>query len=127
MTINGITHVTLFVEDQQQALDWYVDKLGFKVVMDNSDVVPSLRWLTISPTGNPAMQVVLHQAHSAEEKSRVGSNLMTVLSTDDCVAEAKSLKAKGVEIVDPPSEVPWGISCIIRDLYGNPYDLVEPR
>ena len=127
MTINGITHVTLFVEDQQHALDWYVDKRGFKVVMDNSDVVPSLRWLTVSPTSNPAMQVVLLQAHSAEEKSRVGTNLMTVLSTDDCVAEAKSLKAKGGEIVDPPSEGPWGVSCIIRAPYGNPYNLVEPR
>ena len=47
--------------------------------------------------------------------------------TDDCEAEAKLLKAKGVEIVDPPSAVPWGISCIIKDLYGNPYDLVGPQ
>ena len=127
MAINRITHVTVFVEDQQKALDWYIDKLGFEVVMDNSDVVQNLRWLTVSPAGNPDTQVVLYKAHSAEEKSRVGTNLMTVLRTDDCEAEAKLLRAKGVEIVDPPSTVPWGISCIIKDLYGNPYDLVGPQ
>ncbi|MBT70897.1 MAG: hypothetical protein CMQ15_02475 [Gammaproteobacteria bacterium] len=95
--------------------------------MDNRDVVPNLRWLTVAPEGNPDTQIVLQLAHSNDEKSRVGSNLMTVLRSDDCEIEMKALEEQGVEIVDPPQEVPWGVSGIIRDLYGNPYNLVGPK
>ena len=84
MAINGVSHITLYVEDQQAALQWYRQKLGFEVVMDNNDVVPNVRWLTLCPAGNKATQFVLTLAHSSDEKSRVGSNLMTVLSSDDC-------------------------------------------
>jgi predicted enzyme related to lactoylglutathione lyase len=52
---------------------------------------------------------------------------MTVLRSDDCEIEMKALEEQGVEIVDPPQEVPWGVSGIIRDLYGNPYNLVGPK
>lgn len=94
--------------------------------MDNELVVPGLRWLTVSPMGNPDLQFVLMLARTDEDTSRVGNNLMTVLSTDDCYAEMTRLAAAGVEIVDPPAAVPWGVSGIIRDLYGNPYNLVGP-
>ncbi len=127
MTISRVSHITIYVEDQQAALKWYQGMLGFKVVMDNNDVVPNLRWLTVSPMGNEAIQFVLALARDSDEKSRVGTNLMTVLSTDDCAAEMEALEKKGVEIVDAATEVPWGVSGIIRDLYGNPYNLVGPK
>ena len=127
MTISRVSHITVYVEDQDQALVWYTEKLGFDIVMDNNDVVPNLRWLTVCPAGNQATQFVLALAHSHDDKSRIGNNLMTVLSSDDCEADMKQLEADGVEIVDPASEVPWGISGIIRDLYGNPYNLVGPK
>jgi predicted enzyme related to lactoylglutathione lyase len=127
MTINRISHITLYVEDQQVALDWYLQHLDFEVVMDNQDVVPNIRWLTVCPPANQATQIVLALAHSNDEKSRIGSNLMTVLSSDDCAADMIVLADRGVEIVDPAQEVPWGISGIFRDLYGNPYNLVGPK
>lgn len=127
MTIKSITHLTVYVEDQDQALAWYVDKLGLEVVMDNSDIVPDLRWLTVSPRENSETQLVLLLAHSADDKSRVGRNLVTVVRTDDCYGEMKALAEKGVDIVEDAVEVPWGISGIIRDLYGNPYNIVGPK
>jgi len=127
MSINRVSHITVYVKDQDEALAWYTEKLGFEIVMDNNDVVPNLRWLTVCPAGNQATQFVLALAQSHDDKSRIGSNLMTVLSTDDCVADMKTLEEKSVEIVDPASEVPWGISGIIKDLYGNPYNLVGPK
>jgi|TARA_B110000438_G_scaffold64186_1_gene64736 catechol 2,3-dioxygenase-like lactoylglutathione lyase family enzyme len=127
MTIQGISHLTVYVDDQDQALEWYLDRLGMEVVMDNNDVVPNLRWLTVSPIENPTIQLVLVLALSADDKSRVGNNLMTVLRTDDCVAEMEAMEEKGVEIVDPPTKAPWGVSGIIRDLYGNPYSIVGPE
>jgi len=126
VTIQRISHLTIYVKNQQEALDWYVQTLGFEVRIDNENLVDGLRWLTIGPAGNPDTQFVLMPARSAEDRSRIGNNLMTVLQTDDCFSEMKRLAEAGVEIVDLPTRVPWGISGIIRDLYGNPYNLVGP-
>ena len=127
MPINRVSHITIYVEDQQLALEWYRQKLGFEVIMDNNDVVPNMRWLTVAPAGNQATQFVLALAYSSDEKSRIGNNLMTVLGSDDCVGDMQALATSGVEIVDAAAEVPWGISGIIRDLYGNPYNIVGPK
>tara|TARA_B100000809_G_scaffold17998_2_gene15927 strand:+ start:3935 stop:4318 length:384 start_codon:yes stop_codon:yes gene_type:complete len=124
MTITRISHLTVYVDDQDEALRWYQDNLGFEVCMDNSKLVPELRWLTVSPAGNRDTQIVLMPARNDDEKSRVGSNLITVLNTDDCRGDMARLAANGVEIVEAPAEVPWGVSGVIRDLYGNPYNLV---
>ena len=127
MTITRISHLTVYVDDQDEALRWYQDNLGFEGCMDNSEVVPELRWLTVSPAGNRDTQIVLMPARNDDEKSRVDSNLITVLNTDDCRGDMARLAANGVEIVEAPAEVPWGVSGVIRDLYGNPYNLVGPE
>ena len=127
MTITRISHLTVYVDDQDEALRWYQDNLGFEGCMDNSEVVPELRWLTVNPAGNRDTQIVLMPARNDDEKSRVGSNLITVLNTDDCRGDMARLAANGVEIVEAPAEVPWGVSGVIRDLYGNPYNLVGPE
>jgi len=127
MAVKRISHITIYVEDQEAALQWYCDKLGFQVCMDNSKVVPELRWLTVSPADNNATQFVLMPVRSDNDRSRVGNNLMTVLACENCYEEMDRLKTVGVEIVDEPQEVPWGVSGVIRDLYGIPYNLVSPQ
>jgi len=127
VSIKTVSHITVYVTDQDQALRWYQDKLGFEVCMDNDAVVPGMRWLTVCPAGNQATQIVLQQANTEEEKSRVGNNLMTVLSTDNCTRDMAEMAGIDVEIVGPPEQVPWGVSGIIRDLYGNPYNLVGSK
>lgn len=124
MAIKSVSHITVYVTDQQEALQWYQQKLGFEKVMDNDAVVPGMRWLTVCPPGNQATQFVLLLAREEPDLSRVGNNLMTVLSSSDCIGDMAQLAREGVEIVTPPEEVPWGISAVIRDLYGNPYNLV---
>ena len=127
MTITRVSHLTVYVHDQDEALQWYQENLGFEVCMDNSELVPELRWLTVSPAGNRDTQIVLMPVRSEDEKSRVGTNLITVLNTDDCRGDMARLAANGVEVVEGPAEVPWGVSGVIRDLYGNPYNLVGPE
>ena len=127
MTITRISHLTVYVHDQDETLGWYQENLGFEVCMDDSKLVPELRWLTISPAANRDTQIVLMPARNDDERSRVGSNLITVLNTDDCRGDMARLAANGVEIVEAPGEVPWGVSGVIRDLYGNPYNLVGPK
>lgn len=126
MAIRSVTHISIYVTDQDEALAWYQDKLGFEVCMDNDAMLPGTRWLTICPAGNQATQLVLMLAGSEEEKTRVGTNLMTVLSTNNCIGDMAMLARQEVEIVSPPEELPWGMSGVIRDLYGNPYNLVGP-
>ena len=127
MTITRISHLTVYVHDQDEALGWYQENLGFEVCMDDSKLVPELRWLTVSPAGNRDTQIVLMPARNDDERSRVGTNLITVLNTDDCRGDMARLVANGVKIVEAPGEVPWGVSGVIRDLYGNPYNLVGPK
>lgn len=126
MTISRVSHITVIVEDQEEALQWYRQKLGLRVCMDNTEVVDGLRWLTVCPEKNPDIQIVLLQARTEEEKARVGTNLAVVLRTDDCRAEMRRLAEAGVEILEEPVNVPWGVSGMIRDLYGNPYNIVGP-
>jgi len=116
----------VYVTDQDEALAWYQQKLGFEVCMDNDAVVQGMRWLTVCPAGNAATQFTLVLVREESDNSRVGTNLMTVLSSTDCISDMARLAREGVEIVAPPEEVPWGLSGIIRDLYGNPYNLVGP-
>lgn len=125
MAIKHITHISVYVHDQDEALAWYTEKLGFKVCDDNSELVPDFRWLTISPSDDSSTQMVLMPLQKEGDEARVGTNGMCVLGTDSCRDDCEELEKRGVDIVDPPMEVPWGISAIIKDLYGNPYNLVE--
>jgi predicted enzyme related to lactoylglutathione lyase len=124
--ITRVSHITVYVDNQDAALQWYQQNLGFEVCMDNDKLVPQLRWLTISPAGNRDTQIVLMPVRNEDEKSRVGTNLITVLNSDDCRGDMLRLEANGVEIVETAADVPWGVSGVIRDLYGNPYNLVGP-
>ena len=125
MAIKHITHICVYVRDQDQALDWYTEKLGFKICDDNSEMVPGFRWLTVSPDADSATQMVLMPAGTDADQARIGANGICVLGTDDCRGDCAALAARGVEVVEQPSTVPWGVSAIFKDLYGNPYNLVE--
>lgn len=125
MAITGITHVSVYVKDQQEALDWYVANFGFEKQMDDDTQMPGFRWLTVAPAGNPSTQFVLMPAMAEDHQTRVGTNGMTVLGSSDCRADCQRLGELGVEIVEQPTQLPWGWSAIVKDLYGNPYNLVE--
>lgn len=131
--LTDLTHVTVLVEDADEALAWYTEKLGFEL-HDDEEFAPGMRWLTVAlPEGST--EFVLQEPtdegfgeeRAAELRSRIGEGTTWVLGADDCRATIEELEAGGVEVVSPPEETPWGVSAIIRDLYGNPYNVVEPR
>lgn len=125
---NAITHSQIFVLDQDEAIDFYVGKLGLEV---NSDVdMGFMRWLTVSVPGHPDRQVLLEKPgppamseETAEQvrelltKGALGSAL--ILTTDDCRKTYETLLALGVEFTDEPTERPYGIDCGLRDPFGN--------
>jgi predicted enzyme related to lactoylglutathione lyase len=125
MSIKSISHFSVFVEDQDEALQWYTEKLGFVVRVDESNMIPGYRWLTISPADSETPELVLSPCQNEADKQKVGKNPYCVLLSDDCRGDCQKLEAAGVKIVSPPEDVPWGVSANFVDLYGNVYNLVQ--
>lgn len=116
--ITKITHITLFVTNQEEALTFY-KKLGFIIHTDSQ--FGDMRWLTITLPEQKDVEVVLMPAVSAEEKARVGKQVgFANLESSDCQRDYVAFKSLGIKIIEQPSEQPWGISMVIEDLYGNP-------
>lgn len=130
---NAVTHVTVLVEDTDEALDWYTSTLGFEQRSDE-EFAPGMRWVTVAPPAD-STELVLQEPNpefhgpdtAAELQRRIGQGTMTVLSVTDCRETVRTLEERGVTITTPPEEVPWGIHANIEDPYGNPYNLVENR
>lgn len=124
---NNISHSGIFVLDQDEALDFYVDKLGMEVDADID--LGFMRWLTVRVPGDERV-VLLEQpgppALSEESAAQVrdlltkgAMGLAFILTTDDCRKTFDELVTKGVEVIQEPTEQPYGIDCAIRDPFGN--------
>jgi catechol 2,3-dioxygenase-like lactoylglutathione lyase family enzyme len=131
----AITHSGIFVLDQDEALDFYVGKLGFEV---RSDVdLGFMRWLTVGVPGESDREILLEvpgppvmseetavQVRDALTKGALG--LAFILTTDDCRKTYEELRAKGVEFSEEPTEQPYGIDCALRDPFGNHIRITQP-
>lgn len=129
--ITNIMRITLVVRDQEEALRFYTDKLGFRKAADNP-MGHAGRWLTVAAPGDSGLEVVLQppdwfQGEARREReAMIGRNPTMVLRVDDCAATCAQLKARGVTIVREPERMPFGLQAIIRDLYGNDLVLLQP-
>ena len=118
----------IYVLDQDEALDFYVGKLGFEVASDVD--LGFMRWLTVCLPGQPDRELLLElpgpPAMSPETAEQVRDALTKgagggwfALTVDDALAAAEDLRAKGVEFTDEPSEKPYGVDFGVRDPFGN--------
>jgi predicted enzyme related to lactoylglutathione lyase len=127
-----LTHVTVIVRDQDEALRFYTEQLGMVVRDDRR--MGEFRWLTVAPSQDSPVAIVLqkpsapYQAPAEVEDmlARVGHGTMWVVETRDCRGTAEALKARGVKLTTEPEDMPWGVSAVFTDLYGNPYNLLQP-
>lgn len=131
----GISHHSVYVLDQDQALDFYCGKLGFEVSADVD--LGFMRWLTVALPAQPDRQIMLEvpgAPFADEETAAQLRDLLTkgalgaaaILTTDDCRATYEDLRAKGVEFTEEPTERPYGIDCALRDPFGNPVRITQP-
>jgi predicted enzyme related to lactoylglutathione lyase len=127
--ITDVTHVTVLVDDQDAALAFYTDTLGFAVA-DDEEMEEGGRWVTVAPAEG-GTRLALVAADSAAKRERVGTqaadHVLLVLESDDCRADYERLSDAGVEFHGEVREVPWGVDCVFEDPYGNVFNLVEPR
>ncbi len=133
--IQRLSHMSIFVLDQDSAYDFYVTKLGFEVRTD-AQFGEGLRWLTVGPKGQPDLEITLMPVkegpHLSAEKVELVRGLIAshtfgvgVLETDDVHKEYAELSAKGVEFVSPPQEQFHGIEALFRDDSGNWFSLTQ--
>ena len=124
--ITGVTHISVLVTDQDKALDFYTNILGLEVHTDAQ--FDEMRWLTVNPKGNPHFEIALMLIDKDSEDliHEIAENApVCVFSTDDCRKEYETLKAKGVEFLDEPTEEEWGVACNFVDPFGNAFHLSQ--
>jgi catechol 2,3-dioxygenase-like lactoylglutathione lyase family enzyme len=133
--LNRITHTFIHVLDQDEALDFYVGKLGM-VVNTDADL-GNMRWLTVSPPDQPDLELALmrpgppayddataEQIRALVAKGGAGGGL--IFQTDDCRGTYEQLRAAGVEFTQEPTERFYGTDCSLRDPFGNPIRFTQP-
>lgn len=126
-----LAHVALIVRDYDEALDFYVGKLGFILVEDSPVPEQGKRWVTIRPPGAPdrATTILLARAATPEQAAFIGNQsggrVFLFLATDDFARDHAAFTRAGVEWVRPPAVEDYGQVAVFRDLYGHLWDLVE--
>jgi catechol 2,3-dioxygenase-like lactoylglutathione lyase family enzyme len=123
--------VALVVRDYDEALDFFVNTLGFVLVEDSFVPEQAKRWVVIAPNGASESRLLLARASNAEQQSRIGSQtggrVFLFLHTDNFWRDYESYRAKGVIFVREPREEAYGTVAVFKDLYGNLWDLVQPK
>ena len=126
--MNKIGHITLLVKDQDEALKFYIEKLGFQKRQD-IEIAPKVRWVTVSPKEQTDLELTFVAADSEEKRramgKQAGDHVFLTLESDDCRKKYKALKAKGVKFYGKPEVQAWGVDVVFEDLYGNLLDLVQ--
>ncbi|MES2761342.1 MAG: VOC family protein [Bacteroidota bacterium] len=125
----SLAHITLVVNDYDEAIKFYTEKLQF-TLLEDTVLSTDKRWVRVAPSGNTGASLLLAKASSEEQQSRVGNQtggrVFLFLYTDDIKRDHQNLLDKQVTIVREPVEQPYGTVLVFADLYGNLWDLIEP-
>jgi len=129
----SLAHVALLVRDYDEAIEFYVGKLGFVLVADEYQPEQDKRWVLVAPPGSEgsvtACSILLARASSPEQErfigDQAGGRVFLFLRTDDFDRDFAAMVANGITFVRPPKHADYGRVAVFLDLYGNRWDLVE--
>jgi catechol 2,3-dioxygenase-like lactoylglutathione lyase family enzyme len=131
--ITKLTHSTVWVLDQDAALRFYTEVLGFEVRTDAT--MDTFRWLTVGPPGQPDFELILalpgppmldpESAQHIRAMVAKGALGAGVFATDDCRRSYEDLKARGVTFLTEPAERSYGLEATFRDNSGNWFSLMQ--
>lgn len=134
LAMKNISHMMLYCRDQDEARDFYVEKLGFEVTADVQ--LEDFRWVTVALPGRPELNVCLMLPQAGNPpavQERVGEVLALggmmggILETEDCRADFERLRGLGVEFTEEPEDRFYGIDAGFRDPSGIPWRLTQPH
>src|SRR3954469_14253490 len=125
-----IAHIAIVVRDYDEAIHFYTEILSFNLVGDTK-LSDTKRWVIVAPKGSDGCNLLLAKAASEEQISRIGNQtggrVFLFLYTDDFWKDYRNLQAKGVVFVREPLNESYGTVSVFKDLYGNLWDLIQPK
>lgn len=125
-----IAHMALVVDDYDEAITFYTEKLGFDLIEDTV-LTEAKRWVLVAPKGSSESRLLLAKAANEEQGSRVGNQtggrVFLFLYTDDFWRDYRSMRQNGITFVREPVVESYGTVAVFSDLYGNLWDLLEPK
>lgn len=125
-----IAHIALVVDDYDEAIAFYTQKLHFELLEDTV-LSETKRWVLVAPRGSAECRLLLAKAANDQQQSRVGNQtggrVFLFLYTDNFTRDYQNLLDQNIQIVRPPVVEPYGTVAVFADLYGNLWDLIEPR
>jgi catechol 2,3-dioxygenase-like lactoylglutathione lyase family enzyme len=125
----SIVHIALIVEDYDDALDFYTNKLHFTVVEDSYQPEQDKRWVVVAPPDSSGTTLLLARASNGEQKEFIGNQsggrVFLFLATDDFSRDHEDMKLRGIRFVREPIVADYGTVAVFEDLYGNLWDLIE--
>jgi catechol 2,3-dioxygenase-like lactoylglutathione lyase family enzyme len=127
---NSISSIALVVRDYDEAIAFFTGSVRFTLVED-TPLGESKRWVRVAPRGGSGTSLLLARAANAEQESRIGNQtggrVFLFLHTDDFWDDYKYMRARGVRFVEEPRQESYGTVVVFLDLYGNKWDLVQPK
>jgi catechol 2,3-dioxygenase-like lactoylglutathione lyase family enzyme len=125
-----LAHVTFLVRNYDEALAFFTGALGFSVIED-TPLPGGKRWLLVAPGGSPGPQLLLAQAASPDQVQSIGKQaggrVFLFLYTDDFWRDYRLMQSRDVKFLESPREEPYGTVAVFEDLYGNKWDLLQPK
>ena len=125
----NLAHVAIVVKDYDEAIQFYTQQLGFELIED-TQLSETKRWVLVAPAGSDGCRLLLAQAATEEQQSRVGNQtggrVFLFLHTDDFWRDHSRYVAKGIRFVRQPVTEIYGTVAVFEDLYGNLWDLIGP-
>jgi len=123
--------VSLVVRDYDEALAFYVGKLGFELVEDSYLAEQNKRWVVVKPPGAAESGLLLARASTQEQALRIGNQtggrVFLFLYTDDFRRDYETFRSRGIRFVREPKQMTYGTVAVFEDIYGNQWDLLEPK
>jgi catechol 2,3-dioxygenase-like lactoylglutathione lyase family enzyme len=125
----SLANVSIVVNDYDEAIDFYTSKLGFDLIEDTR-LSETKRWVLVAPAGSTGCRLLLAQAATPEQQSRVGNQtggrVFLFLHTNDFWRDYDAYCSRGVTFVRQPEKQPYGTVAVFKDLYGNLWDMIGP-
>lgn len=125
-----IAHIALVVRDYDEAIDFYVNKLKFELV-ENTKLGEHKRWVLVSPNVDKSSSILLAKADGEKQQKFIGNQsggrVFLFLNTDNFEKDYQNLLENRVKIVREPKVEPYGTVAVFEDLYGNLWDLIQPK
>lgn len=126
----SIVHVALVVRDYDEAVEFYCQKLHFRLIEDTYQPEQDKRWVVVAPPGSTGASLVLARASTPEQEKAIGKQtggrVFLFLRTDDFWRDYQDMLAAGIRFVREPKTEAYGTVAVFEDLYGNLWDLVGP-